>query len=61
MDIKKMKSAAQAAAQWGCSAVWVRRLCQDGRIKGAIKFGRDWMVPPGAKYPQLFKRGPKPA
>jgi hypothetical protein len=61
MGTKKMITAAQLAAQWSISPVWVRRMCQHGRIKGAVKFGRDWMVPPGAKYPQLFKRGPKPA
>jgi hypothetical protein len=61
MATSKMITAAQFAAQWSVSPVWVRRLCQEGRIKGAVKFGRDWMVPPNAKYPQLFKRGPKPA
>ena len=41
--------------------MWVRKLCQQGRIKGAIKAGRDWFVPINAKYPHLYKRGPKPA
>jgi hypothetical protein len=61
MDPTKMQSTAQAAAQWSVSQIWVRVLCRKGRIKGAIKVGRDWFVPNSAKYPQLFKRGPKPA
>jgi ribosomal protein S27E len=60
-DMKRMKSAAQAAAQWSCSAVWVRRLCQHGRIREAIKVGRDWVMPKNAEYPRLYKRGRKPA
>ena len=61
MDQNKMQSTAQAAAQWSISPMWVRKLCQQGRIKGAIKVGRDWFVPINAKYPHLYKRGPKPA
>jgi len=29
----------------------IRRLCIDGRIAGAIKHGRDWLIPADALYP----------
>jgi hypothetical protein len=61
MDPKKMQSTAQFAELWSVSQVYVRVLCRKGRIKGAMKVGRDWFLPHTAKYPQLFKRGPKPA
>ena len=36
----------EAATEMGLSAVRVRQLCQDGRIKGAVKLGGwAWMIP----------------
>jgi excisionase family DNA binding protein len=34
----------EAAQRLNRSVAWVRRLCQQGRIR-AIKAGRDWLIP----------------
>ena len=41
-----MLTVREAAAEMDLSPVRVRQLCQDGRIKGAVKFGGwVWMIP----------------
>lgn len=40
-------TAAQAGAALGISARRVRVLCAEGRIAGAHKIGRDWLLPEG--------------
>lgn len=35
----------QAAAEWGVTPRRVQVLCVEGRIEGAMKFGRDWAIP----------------
>lgn len=40
---------AQTAARLGVSADWVRRLCAEGRMPGAIKWGRDWKIVAGSR------------
>lgn len=35
----------QAAARAGCTALWIRKLAREGKIPGAQKIGRDWMIP----------------
>jgi predicted site-specific integrase-resolvase len=44
-------TAQQAADKWGVSLRWVQVYLKDGRIKGAIRFGRVWMIPKTAKKP----------
>ena len=44
-------SAQEAAEKWGVSLRWVHRLCEDGRIEGVRRFGRNWMIPKGAERP----------
>ena len=39
----------EAAAELGLEESWVRRLCIAGRIVGAVKVGRDWMIPKPVK------------
>jgi len=39
------------AAQWGITPRRVQTLCAAGRIEGAVRFGRDWMIPRGAPRP----------
>lgn len=39
----------EAAKRLGVSRQWILRLCKDGRITGARKRGRDWLIPEGAK------------
>ncbi len=42
----------QAAEKWGISDRRVRILCSEGKISGAMREGRSWMVPSDAKKPQ---------
>lgn len=41
----------QVAAQWGISPRRLQTLCAEGRIDGATRFGRAWMIPKDAKKP----------
>ena len=41
----------QAALAWGVSPRYVQRLLSDGRIQGAQKYGRAWMIPAHAEKP----------
>ena len=40
-----------AALLWDVSARQVQRMCIEGRIEGAIKFGNTWAIPKDAKKP----------
>lgn len=40
-----MISTTQAAALLGLKDSWVRLMCAQGRIKGAVKVGRNWVLP----------------
>lgn len=44
-------SAKEAAANWDISLRRVHRLCEDGRIEGVRRFGRNWMIPKDAEKP----------
>ena len=35
----------EAAEKWSVTPRRVQALCANGKIKGAIRFGRDWMIP----------------
>jgi len=51
------------AQQWNVSKRHVQRLCLDGRIEGAVKFGTTWAIPESALKPTRtgqFKPGRKP-
>ena len=45
------KSVMQMAAQWGISDRRVRALCQQGKIRGAVRKGRTWLIPGNAEKP----------
>lgn len=47
--MEELITAAVAADRLGVSARWLAKLCADGRIPGARKLGRDWLIPPGAQ------------
>jgi hypothetical protein len=44
-----MQTIAKAAEALGLDPSWLRLMCRTGRVKGAAKHGRDWMLPPGAR------------
>jgi len=35
----------EAAKLWNCSEQWIALLCRKGKIEGAIKNGRSWLIP----------------
>lgn len=39
----------EVATRLGVSRQWILKLCRDGRITGARKPGRDWLIPEGSK------------
>ena len=41
----------EAAKKWGLSERGVQALCARGKIEGAARFGRSWMIPKDAKKP----------
>ncbi len=41
----------KAAEKWGLSSRQVQHLCTLGSVVGAVKFGRDWMIPKDAPRP----------
>ena len=51
--------ASEAAERWGISVHRVQELCKNGKIEGAVRFGRDWMIPEGAQKPADGRRKSK--
>ncbi len=47
----KYMSVTEASEKWQISDRRVRVLCTEGRIEGAVKFGRNWSIPYGAIKP----------
>lgn len=41
----------QASELWGICNRRIVTLCNDGRIEGAIKFGKSWAIPKETKQP----------
>lgn len=41
----------EVAAQWGISSRRLQTLCAQGKIEGATRFGRAWMIPKNAPKP----------
>lgn len=48
MDYLKIE---EVAHQWGVSPRRIQTLCAEGKIYGAIRFGRAWMIPKDAQKP----------
>ena len=59
MNINDLKTPEDLALEWGLTARWVQYLCREGRIEGAVKKGRQWLLPADAKKPERQKSGPK--
>lgn len=56
MDLITVKAAAE---KWGVTPRRVQILCSQGKIKGAVRFGRAWMIPCRAVLPSSA-RGEEP-
>ncbi len=48
MDYLKINDVSKT---WGISARRIQSLCANGKISGAVRFGRDWMIPKNAIRP----------
>ena len=48
----QFKSISDFAEQWGISPRTVRNMCAKGKILGAEKIGRDWIIPANAERPK---------
>lgn len=46
-----MRDVKTTAELWGISTTRVARLCRDGKIAGAVKEGKSWLIPEGAVKP----------
>ncbi len=48
----------ELSAQWNITSRRIGVLCADGRIEGAIKKGKTWLIPANAKNPsdKRFKK-----
>jgi hypothetical protein len=56
LDMRFM-SVAQASKEWDISQPRIRQWLADGRVKGAQKVGRDWLIPASAGRPKAAKPG----
>lgn len=50
MDYMTLK---QTSEKWGISPRMINYYCSAGRIVGAVKMGTVWLIPKGAKKPQM--------
>ena len=41
----------QTVEKWGISERRIQKLCEDGRVKGVVRPGRDWLIPKDANKP----------
>ena len=46
-----MKSSEQIAEEWGLSKITINDLCNKGKVPGAVKAGRKWLIPDEAVRP----------
>ena len=42
----------EVAEKWDVTPRRIQRMCADGRIEGAKKFGRDWAIPANVEKPK---------
>lgn len=39
------------AEKWGLTPRTIQTMCADGKIKGAVKFGKSWAIPADTERP----------
>lgn len=45
----ELKSVREKAEEWGITPRRVQILCGEGRVEGAVRVGRAWVIPDDAK------------
>ena len=48
----KYLSVSQTAERWGITRRRIQRLCNEGRVEGAMKIGFYWAIPEEAEKPK---------
>ena len=51
MNAEDFMTISQAAEKWGITIRRAQVLCSEGRIDGAFRIGRAWIIPKEAKKP----------
>jgi len=46
----------EMSEKWGISSRRISLLCAEGRIEGAVKKGKTWLIPSDAKKPNDMRR-----
>ena len=46
-----MKTCKELAAEWGIAERTIVNMCKTGKIRGALKVGKQWQIPDDAKRP----------
>jgi len=41
----------EAAEKWNITERWVQKLCEENRVKSAVRFSRVWMIPKDSEKP----------
>ncbi len=49
----------EISEKWNISSRRVTKLCNEGRVKGAIIKGNTWLIPSTTKKPEEYRRGRK--
>ena len=47
----ELMTTTEAAELWGISMRRVQILCDNGKVKGAVRMGRTWIIPKGTLKP----------
>ena len=47
----ELMTTTEAAELWGISMRRVQILCDNGKVKGAVRMGRTWIIPKGTSKP----------
>ncbi len=55
--MNEMMTTRTAAAIRGVAPVTVRHWCAQGKVPGAIRIGRDWLIPYDSRLPEIGAGG----
>jgi len=56
MKIQEYISVQEAADKWDVTNRQVQKMCSEGKVNGAIRFGRSWAIPSGTQKPTITRQ-----
>jgi hypothetical protein len=56
MKMQEYISVPEAAAKWDITERQVQKMCSEGKIPDAIRFGRSWAIPSETEKPTITRR-----